>query len=409
MKINKFTIIIPTYNREETIYYTLKTCIELDYPNFEIIVSDGFSTDKTKEVIESFKDSRIKYYNTGKVVNMAQNWEFGLSKVEETDFVTYLGDDDGILKDSLSIINSIINTYNVECVTWEKIEYHWPEHIVESYRNYLSIGLNRFHRIIKAKNIAQKAADLIVPYNHLPCLYNSAVSYKLITNIKKICNGHFFYGTSPDVYSSFAIVNFVGNYVLSNRPFTINGASKHSNGTGQFNPQKKLSENTDVLDFYKKIEKFFNYRLLVCPVYTFAIADSIFHAYDQLQKYCIFKPNIKRFIRLAIEESCRMDKERFELNLNTIKQIGIQNNLENYTEKLILKANWNFFKHNLEFGLFNNKISFHSEMFGIKNVYDAAKFSENFLKNILPQKYIFRNEFRKILREIKTIFFTYRD
>ena len=137
MKFNKFTIIVPTRNRASTVYHTLRTCLELDYSNFEVIVSDSFSQDNTKGVVDSFNDPRIKYFNTGKIVDLASNWEFGLSQVAETDFVTVLGDDDGILKDSLSQLNSILNEYQVSCVTWRKAEYSWPDHIAESFRNYM--------------------------------------------------------------------------------------------------------------------------------------------------------------------------------------------------------------------------------------------------------------------------------
>ncbi len=384
MKQNKFTIIIPTYNRAETVYHTLRTCLEQNYDNFEVIVSDGFSTDKTKEIVKSFNDDRIRYYNTEKIVDMAQNWEFGLSKVTSTDFVTVLGDDDGFLKNSLSLLNSIINRHKVKCVTWEKIEYCWPEHIAESFRNYLCLGLDNTYRIIQSKNIAQRAADLNFPYNMLPCLYNSVVSFEVLKKIKDASRGKFFYGTSPDVYSAFAIVNVIQKYILSKRPFSINGASKHSNGTGQFNIKKKLSDNSDVLDFYEKIKKTFNFRLSVCPSITFALADSIFHVYDQLKEYCIFKPDIKRIIKLAIEESSKQDKERYELNVKAIQEVGLKNNLQKYTDNLLRKTKWEFKEQELTFGKINEKLALHAEKFMIDDIYDAVVFCNKIYQDVEP-------------------------
>ena len=47
---NKFTVIIPTRERAETLYYAIKTCVEQDYENLEIIVSDNASQDDTEKL-----------------------------------------------------------------------------------------------------------------------------------------------------------------------------------------------------------------------------------------------------------------------------------------------------------------------------------------------------------------------
>ena len=51
-----FSAIVPAYNEEKSIWMTLQSLINLDYPaeNMEIIVVNDGSTDKTKEIIERF-------------------------------------------------------------------------------------------------------------------------------------------------------------------------------------------------------------------------------------------------------------------------------------------------------------------------------------------------------------------
>ena len=56
------TVIIPTYNRAKYIEDTIRSVINQTYKNLEIIVYDDGSTDNTKEIVESFKDKRIKYF-----------------------------------------------------------------------------------------------------------------------------------------------------------------------------------------------------------------------------------------------------------------------------------------------------------------------------------------------------------
>lgn len=56
----KVSLILTSYNCEENITRTLKSIELQDYPNIEVIVIDGLSTDKTVEVIKEF-ERKTKY------------------------------------------------------------------------------------------------------------------------------------------------------------------------------------------------------------------------------------------------------------------------------------------------------------------------------------------------------------
>ena len=58
-----FSIILPTYNRANLISKAIKSVVYQTYQNWELIVVDDGSTDKTKEVLEEFVkvDNRIIY------------------------------------------------------------------------------------------------------------------------------------------------------------------------------------------------------------------------------------------------------------------------------------------------------------------------------------------------------------
>lgn len=55
------SVIIPTYNREETIKRAVDSVLEQTYSDFELIIVDDASTDSTRQIISEYKDSRIKY------------------------------------------------------------------------------------------------------------------------------------------------------------------------------------------------------------------------------------------------------------------------------------------------------------------------------------------------------------
>ena len=58
----KFSILISAYNIENYIRKCIETCLEQTYKDYEIIVVNDCSTDKTKEILEEYSD-KIKIIN----------------------------------------------------------------------------------------------------------------------------------------------------------------------------------------------------------------------------------------------------------------------------------------------------------------------------------------------------------
>ena len=56
-----FSVIIPTYNRANLLRIAIKSVLDQKFENWELVIVDDGSTDNTKFIIQSFKDSRIKY------------------------------------------------------------------------------------------------------------------------------------------------------------------------------------------------------------------------------------------------------------------------------------------------------------------------------------------------------------
>ena len=56
IKTNLITIVTVVKNSEQTIEKCIKSVLNQKYDNFEYIVIDGGSTDKTKEILEKYKE-----------------------------------------------------------------------------------------------------------------------------------------------------------------------------------------------------------------------------------------------------------------------------------------------------------------------------------------------------------------
>ena len=107
----KITIIVPAYNEEKTIAKTLKSLIDLNYKNKEIIVVSDSSTDNTEKEVKKFKNVillRNKHTGIGKssAVNKGLKYATG-------EFIAVVDADSEIEKESL---NYIMHNFEDEAV-----------------------------------------------------------------------------------------------------------------------------------------------------------------------------------------------------------------------------------------------------------------------------------------------------
>ncbi|PPS43138.1 glycosyltransferase family 2 protein [Chroococcidiopsis sp. TS-821] len=67
---------LPVYNGEDLLEKALKSILSQTYSNFELIISDNASTDKTRAICEAYaaKDSRIKYFRNEKNIGGHNNF-----------------------------------------------------------------------------------------------------------------------------------------------------------------------------------------------------------------------------------------------------------------------------------------------------------------------------------------------
>ncbi|KKQ24791.1 MAG: Glycosyl transferase family 2 [Candidatus Roizmanbacteria bacterium GW2011_GWC2_37_13] len=96
----KVSIIIPSYNHEKYVGYALESVFSQTFQDFEIIITDDNSQDKTVEEIKKFNDPRIKLYpsmkNQGVCVAINNCLEHCRGE-----YVAHLNSDDAFFPDKL--------------------------------------------------------------------------------------------------------------------------------------------------------------------------------------------------------------------------------------------------------------------------------------------------------------------
>lgn len=87
------SVIIPTYNRPDYLKQALASAVQQTYQNIEIIVTDNCSPENPQAIVESFGDSRIRFWRHKQNVGMIANQLNGF-KMAQGKYVASLHDDD---------------------------------------------------------------------------------------------------------------------------------------------------------------------------------------------------------------------------------------------------------------------------------------------------------------------------
>jgi len=97
----RVSVMIPTYNYGHFLGEAIQSVLDQTFQDFEIIVVDDGSTDNTREVVNSFKDTRVRYiYQDHRGVSAAQNAAIYAASGE---YITGVAADDLFLPQNLEI------------------------------------------------------------------------------------------------------------------------------------------------------------------------------------------------------------------------------------------------------------------------------------------------------------------
>lgn len=114
-----FSVIIPLYNKQDTITKTLQSITDQDYNDYEVIVVDDGSTDESIKKVEDFHSSKIKIYKQpNRGVSAARN--YGIEKAKG-EWIVFLDADDTFEPDAFKHFEFLIDKgadYNIFCCNY---------------------------------------------------------------------------------------------------------------------------------------------------------------------------------------------------------------------------------------------------------------------------------------------------
>lgn len=225
------TVVITTKNRKETLFYSVKTVLDIDWDDMELIIQDCSDNDEAEELIKSsYSDSRLKYCRSPKGVSMTENWNLAMENVSGK-YLTIIGDDDGVLP-TIKDITIWANDNNIELVSESNTpRYYWPNFPVNSkkstfFRNNIATGAIvslDTEESLKTVSYDRGSSDWT-----LPRVYYGITKFSILERIKKK-TGAFFLTYNPDFYSAYSILIYSKEHYKINFSFAVAGGSASSN------------------------------------------------------------------------------------------------------------------------------------------------------------------------------------
>ena len=205
------TVIVPCWNEETTIYKTVRSLLDLNYPEdkLKIFLIDDGSTDKTWDVISKFsKYPNIKTFhkeNGGKYTAL----NLGLENVQ-TEFLGCLDADSEVhLEALIRIMSYFEKDADIMAVTPSLIAHNTKSIIqkVQKVEYDMSIYLKKMLGLIGAIHVTpgpftifrKKVFDDLGPYRHAHNTEDMEIAYRMQKNHYKIeqCNDAYVYTNTP--------------------------------------------------------------------------------------------------------------------------------------------------------------------------------------------------------------------
>jgi len=112
MKQNpKITVLMSVYNEEKYLREAVDSILNQTFENFEFLIINDASTDKTVKILESYNDPRIKIYNNKKNIGLTKSLNVGL-KMAKGKYIARQDADDISMPDRFEKQTDFLNKHD---------------------------------------------------------------------------------------------------------------------------------------------------------------------------------------------------------------------------------------------------------------------------------------------------------
>jgi glycosyltransferase involved in cell wall biosynthesis len=227
----KYSIVIPTRNRGEYLPYAVRSVLNSDRDDIELVVSNNHSSDGTNKFLSELNDPRLRVIQPSVVLPMAGHYEFAINEARG-DWITLLGDDDAVMP----YIFERLDHYTVQfpeadIISSARAYYFW-EGCEDLYGNSVVV-----YQSLQDAALRSTKRDLMSVLKgarscfDMPQIYTtSMIKRSLYNEIKSQSGGCFYHSIIPDMYSVVALCLSRDAYLRVEEPLFWVGTSNKSMG-----------------------------------------------------------------------------------------------------------------------------------------------------------------------------------
>ncbi|MFA6190599.1 MAG: glycosyltransferase [Candidatus Staskawiczbacteria bacterium] len=231
MKRPFFSVIIPTKNRPELLRDAISSVLLQNFDDYELIVSDNFNDDRTKKIVEEFRDNEhLNYIKTDREMNMPDHWEFATQKASGF-YVMVLTDRSFLRQGSLCDIYDSISKAKeeVDICFWDFGLYDEKRKILFGEKEKRGVEFLKSKDLIE--NFSKTLGEHFLPRLHSSC-YRFDIAEKIRQNVGRLC-----WPISPDYTSALLLLAHSDSVLYIPRSLFFFQGEVVSNGTNaKFNP-----------------------------------------------------------------------------------------------------------------------------------------------------------------------------
>jgi glycosyltransferase involved in cell wall biosynthesis len=230
----KLSIILPTRNGGAFLEECLKSALNQEAEDFEVVVSDNASDDATASILERYADDEhLRVVRQPEPLSVTDNWTAAL-EASDGDYVLLVGDDDYLLPGALARIEQLLHEYDKpDCLTFEAYLFafpgaldddspaHYSEHLFPFDESFPSVG--ELPRALRRRIVSD---FFRFEFSFSPNLQTTIVSRQSIALLR----GGAFREPYPDFYTIYALMLLAERWVRVPDRLAVVGISPKSFG-----------------------------------------------------------------------------------------------------------------------------------------------------------------------------------
>lgn len=302
------SIVIPTHNRLDLVKEAIETVRRQSRTDgWELIVFDNASNEPVCSYVEGLNDPRVSAFRSEAFLPVTDSWNMAFAAAKG-DYVTFLGDDDGLAPQFFDRVEALIDSYDNPDVIYSSLYqfFHpgvapWqPAGSVSDVRNGFFFK-GRDEPFLLSVDDRRRAVEgsLSIRRNFTFNMQCFVFSRALIDKVS--VDGKFFFSPFPDYFTANVVFAMAEKVLVVPTPLAIQGVSRASFGFTLFNNLEAAGSamlNTDLEKdaVFKRVRD----RFLPGPMYLTKYILTMQHVVDKIGPLAPRQVDYDRYRRMQV-------------------------------------------------------------------------------------------------------------